>query len=299
MPENKQKPPEDFDLILIEESRFCLDGGSMFGIVPKVLWHKLMPADEQNRIELAVNCLLIIGEKKILVDTGIGDSLKPRYHEIYQLKRGRSLIEQLADRGLAAADIDYVINTHLHFDHAGGNVIREGGRVKPAFPNAQYVIQRSEWEDATHPNERSRASYMNDDFTVLEKTGQLRFIDGDCQLLPGLEIMHTGGHCTGHQSVAIELPGGKAVFLGDIIPTAAHLKSTYMTAFDVNPRELMNIKKRIIKQAIKGKWLLIFEHDTNTPMAYLEEKDGKYVLKPIDSVNSKLQIPNTCQRMNH
>ncbi len=272
----------DFKIILIEESRFWLDGGLMFGIVPKTLWQKLMPADADNRIELSVNCLLILcNNKKILIDTGIGDSLKPRYYDIYKYTKGPSLIDQLAEQDVDASEINFVINTHLHFDHAGGDVIHEKKGVKPAFPNAQYIIQEKEWYEATHPNERNRASYMNVDFGALERAQQLLLINGDFQLIPGVKIVLTDGHCAGHQSVEIESEKDKAIFMGDIIPTTAHLKVSYMTAFENHPIELLQIKKKVIEKAVKERWLLIFEHDPNISMSYLEKKEGGLVLKPL------------------
>ncbi len=276
----------EFTLSLVSDGTFWLDGGAMFGIVPKVLWNKLNPADALNRIKLGLNCLLIqTPETKVLVDTGVGKKLDVKFKEIYKVERDTGLIESLGKLGVQPEDIDFVINTHLHFDHCGGNTIEQDGHYIPTFPHAKYMIQRQEWHDATNTNERTKASYVQRNFLPVEASGQLLLVDGDNEVLPGISVVVTNGHTRGHQSVIIESMGNKAIYFGDLIPTSSHVKIPYIMSYDLFPINVVEKKREILSQATKERWLLIFEHDPENPFAYLIEMEGKQVLKKLSGRN--------------
>ncbi len=285
-----------FTLENITDGRFWLDGGAMFGAVPKILWNKLNPADEMNRIELALNCLLIqTPRKNILIDTGLGEKIDEKFKEMYRLERTATLLESLGTVCLKPEDIDFVINTHLHFDHCGGNTIKKDDKLVPTFPKAKYVVQRNEWYEATHPNERTKASYLKENFLPIEQAGQLMLVDGDKEITPGIKVINTNGHTQGHQSVLIESEGKKAIYFGDLIPTASHIRLPYLMGYDLYPLELLETKKKILTQAIKENWLLIFEHDPKIIFAYLTKENGRTILKPCENGSPKSQEPSTKQ----
>jgi glyoxylase-like metal-dependent hydrolase (beta-lactamase superfamily II) len=269
-----------FELMIISDGEFWLDGGAMFGVVPKVIWNRINPSDDLNRIELGLNCLLIkTPDNLILVDTGVGEKLKDRFRDIYRVEREYGLVRALHEYGIEPEDIDKVINTHLHFDHCGGNTSKQNNTPTPTFPNARYIIQKQEWYDATHPNERTRASYLKENFLPLQENNQLLLVDGDQDIIEGVKVAVTNGHTRGHQSVLIESQGEKAIYFGDFIPTASHLKLSYIMSYDLYPLELIERKKAILQTALREHWLLIFEHDPKITFAYLIEKDGKQILE--------------------
>ncbi len=285
-----------FELLPVSDGSFYLDGGAMYGVVPKVLWQKITPPDELNRIEIAVNCLLIkTGKESILVDTGLGSKLDSKFCELYNVGKNKNLKGELEKYGVNFDDIDFVINTHLHFDHCGWNTMIKDGNLTLTFPRAKYVVQKQEWYDATHPNERTKASYFKENYLLLEKSDQLLLVDGDYEVFKGVKVINTIGHTRGHQSVVIESEGEKAIYFGDLVTTSAHIKIPYITSFDNFPMELIEAKKKILKQVVDEHWLMIFEHDPKLVFAYLEEENGKQVLKPADTRNSKFQNPNTKQ----
>lgn len=278
----------DVELFVVSDGNFWLDGGSMFGVVPKVLWNKLVPSDEDNRIRLALNCLLIrTADMNVLIDTGIGDKFDKKLMEIYKTERDTNLLSSLTNLGLQPPDIDIVINTHLHFDHCGGNTLEENGKYSPTFPRAKYVIQQKEWYAALNTDEKTQSSYRRSDFIPLEETGQLTLVDGEYEIARGVMVLLTDGHTRGHQSVLIKSNAQRVLYLGDLIPTTYHLKISYMTSYDQYPVALAACKKEIIKKAVENNWLLVFEHDPNITFAYLTEEGGKQVLNPIGTVNSK------------
>lgn len=271
------------EIDLINDGTFCLDGGAMFGIVPKVLWNRMHPADEKNRIQLRASGLLIrTPEENILVDTGIGTKLNSRDTGIYGYS-GPRLLESMGKTGLSPGDIDKVVYTHLHFDHCGGGTrFNEKGEPVPVFENAQYVIQKREIEEASHTNARTRFSYSDEDILPLQDSGQMMIIDGNTEICPGVHAELTGGHTAGHQIVYIGSgdTGGRAVFLGDLIPTAAHLRLPYIMAYDLYPVDVIETKERFLQKALEKQWLLIFQHDPHVQTGYLQKSEkGRYTLE--------------------
>lgn len=263
-----------------------LDGGAMFGVVPKVLWERRIPADERNRIQLGMRCLLIehdIGP--VLIDTGAGNKEDEKFYDIYGIEnRGDPGPTQLED-GIRAAgfkpeDVVLVISSHLHFDHAGGNTVKDAnGTVHPAFPNARYSINRGEYEYATHPNERTAGSYFKHNFVPLAEAGRVDWVSGEQQIVPGIRAIPTPGHTPNHQGLLIESDGEKAFFIADLVPTAAHLPLPWIMGYDVEPLVTLETKRRILKRAADEQWLLVFEHDANTPWSRIESDGKGYRLK--------------------
>ncbi|UCC12051.1 MAG: MBL fold metallo-hydrolase [candidate division WOR-3 bacterium] len=273
----------DFELTIVSDGTFWLDGGAMFGVVPKALWNRLNPADELNRIRLSLSCLLIkTPEHVVIVDTGIGGDFKERFLDLYGVERGDGLPGALHELGIAPEDIDYVINTHLHFDHCGGNTKKHGKTFIPTFSRARYIIQELEWDDAHHTNERTKASYMKRHFEPIEAASQLMLVDGDHEVIPGITVRHTNGHTRGHQSVLIESGGKKAMYLGDLIPTTAHIKIPYIMGYDLFPVDILKKKKEILDMAAREHWLLIFEHDPRVSFGYVQEQNGQMVFQRAD-----------------
>lgn len=271
-----------FNLSLISDGDFWLDGGAMYGSVPKVLWSRLTPVDRKNRVKLAMNCLLIrTPDAQVLVDTGMGNKLSPKLMAIYKRVRGPRLLSSLARIDIRPEEIDFVINTHLHFDHCGGNTVKKNGQYVTTFSKAQYVIQQQEWYSAHNTDEKTKSSYRTSDFEPLKAAGQLNLVDGDYEVVPGVEVFVTSGHTLGHQSVLIKSEGQQALYLGDMIPTTHHLKAPYLTGFDLYPVDLLQNKKELIARAVADKWLLIFVHDPDIIAARLTDEDGKRKLVPV------------------
>jgi len=273
-----------FEIYPVTDGRFRLDGGAMFGVVPRVLWEKCCPADELNRIQLALNPLLIRAHgKNILVDTGLGNKLDIKVQDMFAVDRTPPLYDSLKEHGLAAEDIHMVINTHLHFDHAGGNTAQHNGRgVIPAFPKATYFVQQGEYEDAVLANERTKASYRQENFAPIAQVHQWEFLKGDTELLPGLSVMVTHGHTAHHQAVKIESEGRVALYLGDLIPTVSHLPLPYIMGYDLYPLQTLETKRKVLDRAFQEKWLLIFEHDPRVQMGYVKKDvEGKYYLEEV------------------
>ncbi len=254
----------------------------MFGVVPKVLWERCCPADEQNRIELALNCLLIRAHgKNILVDTGLGGKQDEKFRKMFAVERRPTLPESLKALGLAPTDIDMVINTHLHFDHAGGNTMRgEDGTLQPAFPRAKFFVQAGEFEDGVHPGERTKASYRQENILPVADHDRWELLDGETEILPGISVVVTDGHTRHHQGVKIESEGKIAFYLGDLIPTVSHLPLPYIMGYDLFPLQTLEAKRRILDKAFEQQWLLLFEHDPKLQMGRVrKDGEGKYLLQ--------------------
>jgi glyoxylase-like metal-dependent hydrolase (beta-lactamase superfamily II) len=249
-----------------------LDGGAMFGVVPRTLWTRRIEPDDRNRIPLAMRCVLVEHpDGLVLIDTGLGNKEEKKFLDIYGVenagKPGPTRLEDaLRELGHRPRDISWVINTHLHFDHAGGNTTAEavpgGGRdVKVTFPKATYVVQRGEREYAQHTNERTRASYLPPNYEPVDRAKKWKFLEGDTEILPGIGARVTPGHVPWHQSIVLHSRGETAVFLGDLIPTAAHLPLPWIMGYDVEPLRTLESKRNLLAEAVAGRWMLIFEHD--------------------------------------
>jgi methylmalonyl-CoA epimerase len=262
----------ELQLTMLHDGGLRLDGGAMFGVVPRPLWEKVAPPDDRHRIQLAMRPLLIEADwGRMLVDCGAGDKMTSKQADIYALSRERHLDHALADAGLTSSSIDFALATHLHFDHFGGATVREGGVLKPRFRKAEYLVRAEEWEDATHPHERNRASYLQDDFVPLKDAGVVRFFEGDSALKPGVRVVRTGGHTGQHQAVYVESGGRTAVFVADMIPTTAHLPDPWVMGYDLFPMDTLAFKKRFIREAIDREYLILFEHDPRVAAGYIRE----------------------------
>jgi glyoxylase-like metal-dependent hydrolase (beta-lactamase superfamily II) len=264
----------DFELQALSDGTFALDGGQMFGIVPKAVWGKRISADDRNRIRLALTCLLVrTGRHNVLVETGIGDKFDPKRADIYSVHHSSTLLAELSKLGLAPEDIDIVINTHLHFDHCGWNTRRQAGKVVPTFPRARYVVQRGEWERAFQPSERERASYVEEFFAPPE--AQTELLEGDSEILPGIRVEVVPGHTRNMQCVWIESQGQRACFISDLVPTAAHLAYPWIMSFDLYPMETLANKKRLLPQLAQEEALVVFPHELSAPWLRLVIAEGE------------------------
>ena len=264
-----------------------LDGGAMFGVVPKPLWERRIRADERNRIQLGMRCLIIEHPSGlILIDTGAGNKEDQKFKDIYGIENegasGRTSLEDgLAALGMTPNDVAIVINTHLHFDHAGGNTYRnEQGEIALSFPKARYVVKRGEYDYAMHPNERTSASYFERNFMPVVKAHKFEFVVREKEIVKGIRVIPTPGHTPFHQSVLIESAGERAFFLADMLPTHAHLPLAWIMGYDVEPLVTLETKRRILRQAEDEEWLLIFEHDAEVPWGRVEHDGKGYRLKP-------------------
>jgi methylmalonyl-CoA epimerase len=269
-------PFGDLQLTMLHDGPFKLDGGAMFGVVPRPLWERVAPPDDRNRIQMAMRPLLVEGSwGRMLVDCGAGEKMDAKARDIYALDRRIVLDHALAEIGMTTDSIDTVLATHLHFDHFGGATARVGQQLVPRFARAEYFIRAAEWEDATHPHERNRASYLQDDFVPLKDAGVVQFYEGDSEIRPGVEVMRTGGHTGQHQVVFIRSGGRTAVFVADMIPTAAHLQDPWVMGYDLFPMDTLAFKRRFIREAIEREYLICFEHDPKIAAGYIREAGGK------------------------
>jgi glyoxylase-like metal-dependent hydrolase (beta-lactamase superfamily II) len=276
----------DFELTVVSDGTYFLDGGAFFGVVPKTMWSKKVTPDEYNRLDAGLNSLLVrTGKKNILIETGIGNKLPEKLVQIY--KQPAKLLDNLHAAGIAPEDIDIVINTHLHFDHCGWNTVRRGDQMVGTFPNARYYVQRREWEHGRQQLERDAISYMSPNYDPLIESGQMVLLDGDQELAPGVSVKIYPGHTAHMQAVIIDGGGGgneskKACYISDLIPTSAHLDLTWVMAFDVLPLQSIESRKKYYAQAIPERWLTVFTHDEATPWGYVERAErGKLGLKTL------------------
>ena len=267
----------DFELITLSDGFFGLDGGAMFGVVPRTLWERKLPPDDANRITLGMRPLIVrSGKTNLIIDAGCGDKLDAKSAQIYKLDRRYHLDHALADAGMSAEDIDIVVASHLHFDHVGGfTKIGKDGSVVPRFPKARYVAHRAEWEDATHPHERNRASYLQENFVPLKDAGVLSLVDDAAEIIPGVRYRRSGGHTPNHQVVMIESGGRTAVFTADMYPTSVHIPDPWIMGYDLHPMDTLAFKRAFAGEAVEREYLLMFEHDPSMAAGYLREKDGK------------------------
>jgi glyoxylase-like metal-dependent hydrolase (beta-lactamase superfamily II) len=263
-----------------------LDGGAMFGVVPKPLWSRRIEPDERNRIQLGMRCLLIEHESGlVLIDTGAGNKEDAKFLDIYGIENaganGRTLLEDgLSQVGVSPEDVAIVINTHLHFDHAGGNTFRDrDGKLKPSFPRARYVVKRGEYDFATHTNERTGASYFPRNIDPVVAAGKFEFVVREKEIVKGVRVVSTPGHVPFHQSILIDSAGDRAFFLGDLVPTTWHLPLPWIMGYDVEPLVTLETKRRILRQAEDEGWLLVFEHDATTAWGHVEHDGKSYRLR--------------------
>jgi len=267
-----------------------LDGGAMFGVVPKPLWERRIPADERNRIQLGMRCLLVEHQSGlVLIDTGAGNKEDAKFKDIYGIENdgseGRTSLEDgLRQVGVTPEDVSIVINTHLHFDHAGGNTYRdESGEVKVSFPNARYIVKRGEYDYATHPNERTAASYFDRNYEPVVRAHKFEFVVREKEIVKGIRVIPTPGHTPFHQSVLLDSGGERAIYLADMCPTSAHVPLPWIMGYDVEPLVTMETKRRIFRQTEDEGWLLIFEHDATVPWGRVSHDGKGYRFVPLSA----------------
>ena len=269
----------ELQLTAVHDGPYRLDGGAMFGVVPRPLWEKKAPPDDRNRIQMAMRPLVVEGDwGRMIIDCGAGEKMDAKQRDIYALDRTRHLDHALADAGLSADAIDVVLATHLHWDHFGGATSKD---LRPRFPRARYLIRSAEWEDATHPHERNRASYLQNDFVPLKDAGVVDFYADDAVVRPGVRVVRTGGHSGQHQIVFLESGGRTAVFAADLIPMTAHIQDAWIMGYDLFPMETLAVKKRLIRDAIDREYLIFFEHDPIVTAGYIREKDEKRYVEQV------------------
>jgi glyoxylase-like metal-dependent hydrolase (beta-lactamase superfamily II) len=273
----------DYRLEVIPDCEFRLDGGAMFGVVPRNLWSRTAEPDEQNRIHMNMNCLFVeAGNERILIETGIGDKWSAKHRAMYAIDRKRSLDESLrAIAGVSADEITIVVNTHLHFDHAGGNTrLGKDERVVPAFPNARYFVSRAEYEHAEVPSERDRASYLPENWRPLKESGQLELKDFEYEVAPGLHMETHPGHNRSMQCPRLERNGETLFGFADLVPTRAHVPFAWVMGYDLYPVETVEAKKKLLPQAARENWRCWFYHDPEQALGRLVEQDGKFRVTP-------------------
>lgn len=268
----------DFRVEIVPDTEFRLDGGAMFGVVPRALWSRACPPDDQNRIRMNMNCVFIdTGEERILIETGIGDKWSVKHKEMYGITRERELPETLRKiTGVGAEDISIVINTHLHFDHAGGNTsVNSSGKAVPTFPNARYFVSKAELEHAQSPSERDRASYLPENWEPLLESGQLETRESEYEVVPGLRMETHEGHNRSMQCWRLQSQGQTMFGFADLVPMKAHVSYPWIMGYDLFPVETLEAKKKLLPQAARENWSCLFYHDPDEPLCKLVEEDGK------------------------
>lgn len=278
----------------LEGGRQRLDGGAMFGVVPKPLWERRISADARNRIPLALRCLLVEHpDGLVLLDSGLGNKESEKFRDLYGVEnRGTAgptaLEDALIEAGHRAEDVRWVVNSHLHFDHAGGNTTRrDDGLVVLAFPNATYVVQRGEFDFAAAPNERTQGSYLLPNFGPVAAAGRFRFVGGEAEIVPGVRALPTPGHVPYHQAILVSDQGESACFLADLVPTTAHLPAPWIMGYDLEPLVTLETKKRVLGLAAREGWQLVFEHDPTVARARVAtDRERGYDPVPLDPVSA-------------
>ena len=271
------------EIYVVSDGSFKMDGGAIFGVVPKAIWSNKITPDPQNCINIALNCILIKHlNKTVLIDTGIGTKLPDNIKTRFSTNSGK-LVDNLKNINIDAQEIDYVIITHLHFDHCGGcTKLDRSGTPVPTFTKAKVMVQRSCWEEANDPLERSRSLFDKEDFAPLEESGALSLLDGDSEIVPGVKTRVTNGHSQGHQIVLVEAGSERIAYLGDLIPTPYHVPLESISAYDHSPNVTLEAKREIVKMAIDGGWLLVFGHALDPRAGYIEQRNGRSQLFPVE-----------------
>ena len=286
MSEVKRQEPEanrrislgDFELSAIRDGTYHLDGGAFFGVVPKTLWSKKAPADDNNLVPAGLNSVLVrTGEKNLLIETGAGNKLPEKMVQIFG--QPARLLEALSAAGLSPDDIDIVINSHLHFDHCGWNTVRRNGKAIATFPRAQYYVQDGEWKHA-HEGQRDGVSYLHENYDPLVESGQMTLLGGSQEIVPGISVEVFPGHTRDMQAILIQSGGKAACYISDLIPTSAHLDLNWVMAFDLYPVESIESRRRYYSRALREGWLTMFTHDPEMPWGYVQRDDsGKLVIR--------------------
>ncbi|MDQ5846239.1 MAG: MBL fold metallo-hydrolase [Acidobacteriota bacterium] len=280
----------DYRVEIVPDTEFRLDGGAMFGVVPRTLWSKVCPPDDENRIRMNMNCVFIeSGRERILIETGIGEKWSDKHTQMYGITRQKSLAQSLNSiAGVTPEQITIVINTHLHFDHAGGNTsLDAGGHAVPSFPNARYFISRAEIEHAETAGERDRASYLPDNWRPMTDSGQLELKDADYEVVPGLRMQTVAGHNRSMQCWRLDA-GGRTLFgFADLVPMRAHVRFAWIMGYDLFPTETLAAKKRLLPQAAREGWACLFYHDPDEPVCRIVDDGGKLNAVPIDPRKTK------------
>jgi glyoxylase-like metal-dependent hydrolase (beta-lactamase superfamily II) len=273
----------EYAVQVIQDAEFRLDGGAMFGVVPRKLWSQVFPADDENRIRLNMNCVLVdTGSEKVLIETGIGDKWPAKQSAMYGIERARPLAQTLFEQtGVSAAEVTIVVNTHLHFDHAGGNTSLDAdGNAVATFPNARYFVSRAELDHAEEPTERDRASYLPDNWRPLVASGQLEPKEENYEVVPGLTMQTIAGHNRSMQCWRLEHSGTTMFGFADLVPTRAHLRLPWIMGYDLYPVETLAAKKRLLPEAAQNNWLCLFYHDPDEPVCRLTEGEKEIVAVP-------------------
>lgn len=273
----------EFEITRLLDGTFLVDGGAMFGVVPRTLWEKRAAPDRENRITLALNCYLIRGRgSTILVETGVGPDVDRRHIDFYAFRREPGLLAGLEDAGVRPDQVDVVVNSHLHFDHCGGNTIRAGEKEwRPAFPKAVYVVQRGEWEQAGNPVERDRPSYIPARLKALGPGAFLNLLDGETIIRDGVEAIPVPGHTAHHQGLKVTSRGRTFFYFGDAVPTSAHIDLPYITSYDLFPVETFNNKKKLYERAVAEDWVVGFSHDLRQAFGCIRKTGRRYEFVPL------------------
>ena len=281
----------DYTVHVIQDAQFRLDGGAMFGVVPRKLWSQVCPPDDENRIRMNMNCVLVdTGTEKVLIETGIGDKWPAKHAVMYGIDRVRPLPETLfRQTGVSADEVSIVVNTHLHFDHAGGNTkLSQQGNAVATFPNARYFVSRAELDHAEQPTERDRASYLPDNWRPLVASGQLEPKDANYEVVPGLTMETIAGHNRSMQCWRLARDGRTMFGFADLVPTRAHLRLPWIMGYDLYPVETLAAKKRLLPEAAQNHWLCLFYHDADEPVCRLTEGEKEFVPVPYRGEDEKL-----------
>lgn len=275
----------DYRVEIIPDTEFRLDGGAMFGVVPRNLWSRSNPPDEQNRIRMNMNCVFVdTGKERVLIETGIGDKWSEQQQAMFGIARERKLGESLrAITGIDPESINIVINTHLHFDHCGGNTSRQGnGDAKPTFSNARYFIARAEYEHAEQPSERDRASYLPENWRPVRESGQVELKEANYEVLPGLTMETYPGHNRSMQCWRLQREGTTLFGFADLVPMRAHVSYPWIMGYDLYPIETLEAKKQLLPQAAREEWFCLFYHEPDHPICRIVEKDERLTAQPFE-----------------
>ncbi len=270
---------DGFDLMMASDGTFKLDGGAMFGTVPKPVWEKYFKSDDKNKITLGTNVLVVRNGKNVaLVDLGMGDKFDKKLADIYEIQRSKTLPEDLTEKGIKREEVTHVLITHGHLDHTGWATTYANERIEPTFPNAKYFMQEDTLKEIRNPNQKTKPNYNYLNFENLED--RIVLVNGDEEVFPGVELVKSGGHTKGHQVVILRVGNQTFIYFGDLIPTAAHIKPAYVMAYDLYPMETFSKKKEILEKAYEEQWTLFFEHDPVNTTAKLSDLES-YSLKKV------------------